>query len=182
MHKKQNIRSEILPLWGGRGSVRAGKGNGDRSRGGRGLLLREKRAADACGKKGMGWFPFCGSAARGGRGGREPPHRERGTTLFPARTEPRPPRAPRMGFRVCTDLFPGCKRGGNKNVRDIPRPAKDFSPRKRDEKWPFGPGKRRGERIAETCLIARNCRKRPVRDDGKIVQNCFVVVFARKVR
>ena len=55
----------------------------------------------------MGRFLPRGPAVREGRGGCEPPHRERGTAPFPARTEPRPPRAPHKFFRVWKNLFRG---------------------------------------------------------------------------
>ena len=56
---------------------------------------------------GNGLIPLSRAAAREGRRGREPPRRERGTAPFPARTEPRPPRAPRMVFHVWTHFSPG---------------------------------------------------------------------------
>ena len=71
-----------------------------RREGNRRPLQRGQRAfspGKACGgrlrEQEMGRFPPRGSAARGGRGGCKPPHRERGAAPFPARTEPRPPRA-----------------------------------------------------------------------------------------
>ena len=78
------------------------------AKGGRRLLHRLKRARRTLARnKERADSPPRGSVAREGQGGCGPPHRNRGETPFPARTEPRPPRASRLGFSHLDELGSG---------------------------------------------------------------------------